>query len=681
MPKDSLSFVRDRVDETGRSPERLQLEQSWLDDVSYFSGVQDYVRGSLGSIRPRRRTEQEVTYSHNEIKPAVMRSIARMLQVNVQFEVLPATSSIEDEIAADIGKRYFEWRRQTPEYRQARLSLQLWKCITGLAFTKSYWDPRAGDAARIYYRKKFELIGGARTATRQPAIDISLDEQRLAEQEGRFEDIAPGAPVLDVLSPFEVHWDMRVRDKGLEHAEWVCHRVLMRVSQAQARWPKKAAKIAKAKRHDFRGGGLYYLEMIQRMVGGLEGFLSPVQTGYETGDLVVVEEMWQSPLPENGMQGRLIQIVGDVVVEDGPSPLAAAGIEHPFTAWRWFPNPGTIAGTGIPHETMQAQRAYNEDSSRIREQIRLASNPRTIVEKGSGVKKEDFSVRPNNMLEVNRGSRFPQQLEPPRVSADIRLEIEARRQEIMRSAGISDVNLGEAPGQVRGSIGIQGLLQAAQEVVDPVIEAEHISVQRLGRLELRIAGTFMDQQRLIIIAGDDGERDVFFFRGADLRSNYNLRITSQPGQRDDQISRLADLDFMLERGVIDMTRPADRAFVIRTMRYRGVRDDFSAELREETNEKVVIHRIVTDPSYALEPNPWDIPEARLSAINSFRRRMDTWATIPDPAKQKINARAAAYEARIAEAQVAAMQLQASLAGTPGEVGVSPQPSPTNRQSA
>lgn len=681
MAKDSLSFVRDRVDDAGRSPERLQLEQSWLDSVSYFSGVQDYVRDRWGSIRPRRRAEQEVTYSHNEIKPVVMRSIARMLRLNVQFEVLPATSAIEDEIAADVGKRYFEWRRQTPEYRQSRLALQLWKCITGLAFTKSYWDPRAGDPARIYYRKKFELIGGARTATRQPAIDISDDERRIAEKEGRFEDIAPGAPVLDVLSPFEVHWDMRVRDKGLERAEWVCHRVLMRVAQAQARWPKKAAKIAKAKRHDFRGGGLYYLEMISRMVGGLEGFLSPVESSYETNDLVVVEEMWQAPLPENEMQGRLIQIVGDIVVEDGPSPLVPAGIEHPFTEWRWFPSPGTIAGTGIPHETMQAQRAYNEDSSRIREQIRLASNPRTIVEKGSGVKAEDFSVRPNNMLEVNRGSRFPQQLEPPRVSTDIRLEIEARRQEIMRSAGVADVDLGEAPGQVRGSIGIQGLLQASQEIVDPVIEAEHISVQRLGRLELRLAGGFMDQQRLIRISGGDGDRDAFFFRGADLRSNYDLRVTSQPGQRDDQVSRLADLDFMLERGVVDMNRPEDRAFVLRTMRYRGVRDDFSEELREEVNERVIIQRIVTDPSYTLEVNPWDIPEARLRAINSFRRRMDTWATIPDPAKQTINARAAAYEARIAEAQVAAMQLQATLAGTPGEVGVSPQPSPTNRQSA
>lgn len=672
MKQDSLSYVRERVDETGRSPERLQLEQSWLDAVSYYAGVQDYVRDRWGRVRPRRRAEQEVTYSHNEIKPLVMRSIARMLARHVEYEVLPATASIEDEIAADVARRYFDWRLQSSEHRQARLALEMWKCVTGLAFTKSWWDVRAGEPARIYYRKKFELVGGSRTANRQPAVDLDDEERRNLEKQGLYQDIAPGAPVFDVLSPFEVQWDMRARDRGIDKCEWVCHRMLMRIDQAQARWPKKASKIAKSKRFDFRAGGLYYLEMISRMVGGLEGFLSPVHADYETNNLVVVEEHWEIPLPKNDMKGRLIQIVGDVVVEDGDNPLAPAGIEHPFTEWRWFPSPGTLAGTGIPHETMQAQRAYNEDSSRIREQIRLASNPRTVVEKSSGVKPEDFSVRPNNMIEVNRGSRFPVQLEPPRVSQDLRFELEARRMEMSRAAGVSEIDTGQAPGQVRGSIGIQGLLQASQEIMDPVIECQHISMQRLGRLELRLAGTFMEEQRLIRIAGQDGTRDAFFFRGADLRSNYDLRVTSEPGERDDKISRVTDLDFMLERAVLNPMDPADKAFIMRTLRYRGTRDDFSEELREETNERVLIQRIVQDPTLAPEINPWDIPEARLRAINSFRRRMDTWATIDEAARQTINARAGAFEARIVEAQAAMMQMQATLAGTPGEKGTASQ---------
>lgn len=680
MKKDSLQFVRDRVDESGRSVERYQLEHSWLDAVSYFSGVQDYVRDRYGRSRPAKRGVGEMHYSHNEIKPLVLRNVARMLRTNIEFEVLPATSSIEDEIAADIGRRYFEWRLQSPEFRRSRLALELWKCITGVTFTKSWWNEQAGDPARIYYRKKFEVVGGRQASTRQPEIDVDEDRKRSLEAQGLFEDVYPGAPVLDVLSPFEVHWDMRARDGGLEKAEWVCHRILMRVPQAMARWPKAASKIKKAKRYEFRAGGLYYLEMIARMTGGLEGFLSPAVADYETGDLVVVEEMWQVPLPSNDMKGRLIQIVGDVVVVDGDSPLVPAGIDHPFTEWRWFPAPGTIAGTGVPHEAMQAQRAYNEDSTRVREQIRLASNPRTVIEKGSGVKTEDLTVKPNNVLEVNRGSRFPTQLEPPRVSADVHQQIQMRLAEMQRSAAISEVDLGQAPGQVRGSIGIQGLLQASQEMVDPVIEAQHISVQRLGRIELRLAGYFLQQSRLVRIAGNDGERDAFFFRGADLRSNYDLRVTSKSGQRDDQVSRLADIDFMLERGVLDMTRPQDRAFVMRTLRYKGIRDDFSDELREETNERVIIQRIVANPNLAPAVNPWDIAEARLRTINSFRRRMDTWSTIDEAARETINARAGAYEARIAEAQLAQLQLQVQLAGTPGEVGKSPSPSP-NRQTA
>jgi len=675
MKKDSLQFVRDRVDESGRSTERLQLEQGWLDAVSYYSGVQDYIRDRYGRSRPTRRSPGEMTYSHNEIKPLVMRNVARMLRTNIEFDVLPATSSIEDEIAADVGRRYFEWRMHSPEFRRSRLALEMWKCITGLVFTKSWWNDKAGEPTRIYYRKKFELVGGRQTSSRQPEIDLDDERKKELDDQGLFEDIAPGAPVLQVLSPFEVHWDMRARDGGLLDAEWVCHRILMRVPQAMARWPKAASKLKKAKRYEFRSGGLYYLEMIARMTGGLEGFLSPPVADYEVGDLIVVEEMWQVPMPDNGMKGRLIQLVGDVVVYDGDSPLVEAGIIHPFTEWRWFPSPGTLAGTGVPHEAMQAQRAYNEDSTRIREQVRLASNPRTIIEKGSGVKLEDLTVKPNNVLEVNRGSRFPQQLEPPRVSADLHQQLQVRLDEMRRSAAISDIDLGEAPGQVRGSIGIQGLLQASQEMVDPVIEAQHISVQQLGRIELRLAGHFLQQTRLVRISGNDGARDAFFFRGADLRSNYDLRVTSKSGQRDDQVSRLADLDFMLERGVLAMDRAEDRAFVMRTLRYKGVRDDFSEELREETNERVIIQRIVQNPALRPEVNPWDIPEARLRAINSFRRRMDTWATVVEAARETINARAGAYEARIAEAQLAQLQLQAALAGTPGPVGHSPSAKP------
>lgn len=675
----ALEYVRARVDDSGRSPERLQLEQAWLDAVSFFSGVQDYVRDRIGRVRPRQRKPQEVTYSHNVIKPLVLRNVARVLKLNVEFEVVPATSAIEDEIAADVGRRYFRSRLQSPEYRQARLQLQLWKAICGVAFTKSIWDPRAGDPARVYYRKKFEVVPGGKTSRRIPAVDVSEDERRDLERKGLYKDIPPGAPILEVRSPFGIHWDFRARDGGLADAEWVCERVLMRVEEAQARWPEKARQIAKARRFEFKAGGLYYLEMVARMAGGLEGFLSPATTDYERGDLLVVEEFWEAPRPKNDMKGRLIQVVGDVIVEDGDSPLAAAGIPHPFIDWRWFPSPGMLAGTGIPHEAMQAQRAYNEDASRIREQVRLNSNPRTIIEKSSGVKAEDFSVRPNNVIEVNRGSRYPVQLEPPRVSMDLRAELDKREQEMMRAAAISDVDLGAAPGQVRGSLGIQGLLEASQEMVDPVIEAEHVSMQRLGQYELRLAGAFMDDGRLVRLAGEDGQRDAFYFRGADLRSNYDLLITSQPGQRDSTLARLADIDFLIERGVINPQDPQDKAFVMRTLRYRGARDDFSEELKEETNERVLIQRIVTDPSFAPEVNEWDIPEARLRAINAFRRRMDTWSTIPDGAKASINARAQAYETRIVEAQAAALQMQAQLAGTPGTKGTPSAPSNAAQQ--
>ncbi len=676
--KQALTYVRERVDSSGTNPERRSLERSWVDAMAYYQGVQDYQRTGTGALKQYKRGTGRVRYQHNIIRPQILRNVARMTQLNTVGEVLPSSTDIGDILAADVGSRYLKWRRQSREYQRAMLKLNLWKCVCGLAFTKSWWDPTAGDAVRIYLDKKFAVLpGGKRAGKPRPKVNVSDKERRDMDAAGQFEDIAPGAPRVEVASPFEIVWDWRARDGGLDDAAWVTHRKLMHREQARKLFPDMRRVIDKASAWDHSQGAQHFLELVAQMNAGSESLSQPIETDYERGDLVLVEEFWEVPLPDNKNKGRLVTLIGDKVAQNGPNPLASAGITHPFVEHVWFPNPGQLAGTGLATETMQAQHAYNRISSQIMEQIVLHSNPRVYAARNSGIKEIDLSPRPNNLVLYNGSAPKPMTEAPPPMAPHLLAERDKRLQEAEYTAAVSTLDQGGSPGQLRGSIGVRLLIDKNEQIMDPVVQAEALSIQALSEREVRLAGTFMKGRQLLQILGESGKRDAFYFTGADLRGNYNVVVTTEPGQRDNSLSRVADLDFLLERGVLNPQDPADKAMVLKHLHFQTDRDLFGQELDEETNERVTLDRIMMGQGMGESPpvNQWDLPEARLRAINSVRRSMDLWNGLSEEVQRVISERAAAYEGIIAQAQQQQLAMMQAMQGGAKPAG---NPSPPKR---
>jgi hypothetical protein len=683
----ALEFLRTRVDPSGVTADRHRLEKAWTDHVAWYCGLQHYARAQDGHLRlPREHTRSRGRLRHvvNLIKPNILRNVSRMLELDVTFDVLPRNGDIKNLLAAEVGRKYFQWRRQSPEYQAAMLEVILWTAICGTGFTKLHWDPLAGDKSRIYLDKKFELLpGGHRSRGGASAPTLTQAERQAKEEAGLFVDHAPGAPKIDALSPFELIVDPRARMRGLADAQWAVHRKLMMRDQAMELFPDSRAAIEEADAYTFDSGSVWFLELISQFAAGQEGLYAPNVAEYERNDLVLIDELWGRAGPTFGPQGtRIIRVGKHHLVANEANPYAEAGVELPFVAWRWSPNPGQMYGGGLVQEMMSAQDAYNHDRSRIREQARRHGNPRMLVPRNAGVRETDFSESPNNLIYYNAAGGPPIPVAAPDVPQYAREEITRAEMEIDKVGATSQADQGQAPGSVRGSIGIRMLLDRSDQVRDPIIFQHFMATQELGTQELRLAQAFLKDNRMLTILGQGGEREMLAFSGADLRQNTTLFVTSQPGQRDNQIARVADVDFLLERGVLNPQNPAHQAEILRVMRFRVPNEEYSIELQEEIDEKSVIQQMTENAQYIPEPNPWELEEPRLRAINAYRRKRDLWSSLPQNIQANISARADMFQATLQEKILQQQMLAASLqAGAPAPKGEASQPKSSGAQEA
>jgi hypothetical protein len=150
-----------------------------------------------------------------------------------------------------------------------------------------------------------------------------------------------------------------------------------------------------------------------------------------------VRQMWERPCNYGGLEktgesagGRWLVTSGNRVLRDGVRP-AAFPHTSPLNTFEFVRIPGRNGGTTPVEALTPIQRAYNAGYGQIKEHVNLSSNPKAVIDSGSGLKPGKFTNKPGENYVLNRRPSVPaiEYIAPPSLGGDVYKMMQMLREE------------------------------------------------------------------------------------------------------------------------------------------------------------------------------------------------------------------------------------------------------------
>jgi hypothetical protein len=237
--------------------------------------------------------------------------------------------------------------------------------------------------------------------------------------------------------------------------------------------------------------------------------VQPRQAGAEEKrGLVEITTLWcapdkTSPRAPGQPGGRLLVVTPTAVLYDGPRPVDFK-YTSPIRALDFVKLPGRAHGS-TPQEALNAlNRSYNRGWAQILEHRNLVSNPKGIVDKGSGLGNVEITNQPGQVYEVARRPGVPplEWIAPPPLPADVWRTQQMLREEIddignMKGAG------GEAPTEDASGELVKELRLNSDRYLGPTMRGIVTEIGRLAEDWQALLPVIYDQEKILSYAGDD----------------------------------------------------------------------------------------------------------------------------------------------------------------------------------
>jgi len=172
-----------------------------------------------------------------------------------------------------------------------------------------------------------------------------------------------------------------------------------------------------------------------------------------TEGYVEVTQMWEAPCSYGGMEheadkpgGRWLVTTPNRVLRDGERP-AAFPHTSPLNTFEFIRLPGRQGGTTPVEALTPIQRAYNSGYAQIKEHVNLVTNPKGVIDSGSGMKPGKFTNKPGENYVLNRRPGVPaiEYVQPPSLGADV-YKLQMMLREEFEQIGFANAQDQSAPG-------------------------------------------------------------------------------------------------------------------------------------------------------------------------------------------------------------------------------------------
>ncbi len=476
MSKSDNKIVQEVIaDYLKRRADRQSLEAQWQLNINFMMGNQFSFITSNGGIKEDEKRyfwqEKEV---FNHIAPIVETRISKICSNTPSVTVVPASGDESDIESAKLSKDILSSVSNRLNLIDIEKTATTWSEICGTVFYKVIWNTNTGKM-------------------------VATDETGTAIKEGDVE--------IEVVSPFEIFPD-NLSCERIEDIKSIIHAKAVEIDEIKSQWnvevERENVNAFTLDNMSMAGGGLGYDAHIKKVAN------------VELNNHCVLIERYVKPSKSNP-NGRLTVVAGGKLLFDGELPYfndEQNNRTFPFVKQISNYMPGSFFGVSVVDRLIPIQRAYNAVRNRKHEFFNRAVMNVLAVEDGS-VDTDELEIdglSPGKVLVYRQGSKIPEIMQNPKQSLDFDTEEERLLQEFKTVAGVSDMMTDSyAKYTSMSGMALQLLAEQDNSRLSTAIDSTKLAVKTVAKLILRLYKQYAVLPRLLKIAGDSGEVQIYYW--------------------------------------------------------------------------------------------------------------------------------------------------------------------------
>ena len=495
--KGLATFVNDEYKKCKNA--RSSVERNWYRNLSFYLGNQWVVFAAPSGVQPGgsgklvepKAPPWRTRLTVNRIKPIVRTELARVTSQKPNASVVPASSEDEDLFAAQAGEQVWESVYNDKKIFRIFSRTAWWMLITGVGFTKVYWDEEKVDKA--------------------------------SNTKGDF--------CIENVTPFHIFVpDLTIEE--LDDQSYVIHAYTKPVGMARKMFPDIADKL-------------------QPNVVSANEIMDEVQMRVSSNnkpDSVLCIEMWMKPgVHKDYPDGGMIQVVGDYVVAENKGSIYTHN-EFPFTKFEHIPT-GKFYTDSVIVDLVSLQREYNRTRSQIIEAKNRMAKPQLRAPKGS-VEAQKITSEPGIIIEYKPGFDRPEPMPLQPLPAYVMQELDRIVMDMEDISAQHQVSKGNVPSGVTAATAISYLQERDDSVLTHTYNSVEQGMERIAKQVLSLAVQYWDVPRVVKVTGTDGAFDALALKGTDLKSGTDIRMEAGSALPVSKAARQAFVMDMMKMGFI-----------------------------------------------------------------------------------------------------------------------------------
>lgn len=549
---------------------RLQFERQWYMNMAFYFGRQwaqwtPSING-FSQLKTPAAPPWRVRLISNKIRPIIRTEHAKVIKERPQPFVIPRSEEEEDLYAAQAGEQIFEYHWQELNFNRQIRRAMFWACITGNGFIKDWYERDAKS----------------------------------------FDDVQ-GMVQIEPVSPFHI-FVPDMQEEELENQPYVIHSVAKNSDWIKSKFPQEKAAKLKA---DTAAGP----DALEQKFFSALGITTPPKSHTS------IHECWIKPTKDYP-EGAVITWAGDMVLQFQEGwPYQHK--EYPFTKFDHIPTGRFYADSTVP-DLIPLQKEYNRTRSQIIEAKNRMSKPQLLAPRGS-VDPKKITSEPGLVITYTPGFEKPQPLPLQNLPPYVIDEQDRIQRDMDDISSQHEVTKGRTPPGVTAATAISYLQEEDDSKLAATISSLEEGVEKIGRHTLSHVQEFWANERLIRVMGLNGMYEAYYFSGADLAGNTDLRV--EHGSAIPR-SRAAKQAFITELGKMGWI-PPDRALRYLDMAETG---KLYEEMHIDTRQAQRENMRMAESGQPMSTNDWDNHELHILEHNNYRKSQK-FETLPDEIKQ------------------------------------------------
>ncbi len=495
-----------------RVRQRKSFDQQWQLNMNFYMGNQYCDVGYGGFVREVDKQyfwqEREV---FNHIAPIIDIRLSKLSKIKPKMHILPSTNEEEDIYTAKVGKKILDAVSARMNLMGKINQATKWSEICGTSFYKITWNSHLGQVVAL-------------------------------EDDGK--KIKTGDVEISVCSPFEIYPDSSTHET-LSDCQSIIHARAYSTTQIKQMFGVDV---------EGKDVNVYALDGTTSALGGLGlGGLATKLIETTRRNSAIVLEKYVKP-NEEFPEGRLIIIAGDKLVFDGEMPYlngADGKREFPFVRQICNEEVGSFWGVSMISRLIPIQRAYNAVKNRKHEYLNRLTMGVLAVEDGSVDidNLEEEGLAPGKILVYRQGANAPEFLGGENVPSDFDKEEDRLLREFSTLSGTSEVGTMDSVSSTLSGVALELLIDENETRLIFTTESIKQAIKTAGKHILRLYKQFANFPRLIKITGENGELDVFYFRGSDISSD-DVQFDTDNESNDTLSQRRTMIFNLLDKGLL-----------------------------------------------------------------------------------------------------------------------------------